>query len=278
MLFRSIGILIKVIHDFPNSNDCFPGVEIKGGVNYFLWEKDYEGKCAYYLHQDANASVQSNLGYLNSSNSGIVIRDVNSLSIIEKIRKMESDYISKSNFSNLVSPKDFFTDKKNLTSSWDQYSKFKDNEHPIKCYLNKNIHKIPYGWISLDNIPKNSQAVNLHKVYIPAAGGSGTDSQVLGYPFYGEPNSVCSQTYLVIGFKHNLSEENCHNIISYIRTRFFRYLVSIKKKTQNGPRSVYSFVPLQDFSKPWTDEELYKKYELNDEEISFIESAIQPME
>jgi len=269
---------IKVIHDFPNSNDCFPGVEIKGGVNYFLWEKDYEGKCAYYLHQDANASVQSNLGYLNSSNSGIVIRDVNSLSIIEKIRKMESDYISKSNFSNLVSPKDFFTDKKNLTSSWDQYSKFKDNEHPIKCYLNKNIHKIPYGWISLDNIPKNSQAVNLHKVYIPAAGGSGTDSQVLGYPFYGEPNSVCSQTYLVIGFKHNLSEENCHNIISYIRTRFFRYLVSIKKKTQNGPRSVYSFVPLQDFSKPWTDEELYKKYELNDEEISFIESAIQPME
>ena len=121
----------------------------------------------------------------------------------------------------------------------------------------------------------------MHKVYIPAAGGSGTDTQVLGYPFYGEPNSVCSQTYLVIGYdpeKHNFTKQECENIITYIKTRFFRYLVSIKKKTQNGPRGVYQFVPMQDFSKPWTDEELYKKYNLTQEEIDFIESMIKPME
>lgn len=123
--------------------------------------------------------------------------------------------------------------------------------------------------------------MNLHKVYIPAAGGSGNDDVVLGKPFYGEPNSVCSQTFLVIGYspvKHHFTKEECENIIKYIRTRFFRFLVSIKKKTQNGPRGVYQFVPLQDFSKPWTDEELYAKYGLTAEEIAFIESMIRPME
>ena len=74
------------------------------------------------------------------------------------------------------------------------------------------------------------------------------------------------------------SKEQCENIITYIQTRFFRYLVSIKKKTQNGPRGVYQFVPLQDFSKPWTDSELYEKYNLTDEEINFIESMIRPMD
>ena len=104
---------------------------------------------------------------------------------------------------------------------------------------------------------------------------------VLGIPFYGEPNSVCSQTYLVIGYdaaRHKLTKAQCGNIISYIKTRFFRYLVSIKKKTQNGPRDVYQFVPMQDFSHPWTDEMLYKKYNLDNDEIAFIESMIRPME
>lgn len=73
-------------------------------------------------------------------------------------------------------------------------------------------------------------------------------------------------------------DNTAKNIITYIKTRFFRYLVSIKKKTQNGTRGVYQFVPLQDFTKPWTDEELYAKYGLTDEEINFIESMIKPME
>lgn len=130
-------------------------------------------------------------------------------------------------------------------------------------------------------IPKNVESVNIWKVFIPAAGGSGNDDIVLGMPFVGEPNSACSQTYLVIGYdpiKHNFSKEECENIVSYIKTRFFRYLVSIKKKTQNGPRQVYQFVPMQDFSKPWTDAELYDKYKLSQDEIDFIESMIRPME
>lgn len=196
---------------------------------------------------------------------------------------MEGEYFldGDSNFSGYVSPKDFFTNKQVLTSSWKGYAKEQSTTYNIKYYLNKSIHKVSNAWVSITQIPKNIASIPLNKIFIPAAGGSGSDSQVLGYPFLGEANSVCSQTYLVIGYdpeKHHFSKEECKNIISYIQTRFFRYLVSIKKKTQNGPRGVYQFVPIQDFSKPWTDEELYAKYSLTEEEIAFIESMIRPME
>ena len=104
---------------------------------------------------------------------------------------------------------------------------------------------------------------------------------ILGKPFIGEPGSVCSQTFLVIGYdsqKHNFTEVQCKNIITYIQTKFFRYLVSIKKKTQNGPRGVYQFVPVQDFTHEWTDEMLYEKYSLSNDEIDLIENTIRTMD
>ena len=272
---------IKVLHDYLDASDCFPGVEIKGGVCYFLWESSYEGKCSYFLHK-VDGTIKENYDYLDSKGAGIVIRDINALEILNKIIKVEGDYFKYEykNFSYLVSPKDYFTNKITLTSGWKGYSDCLKEEYSIKYYLNKNIHKKNFGWVKKSDISKNHQSINLHKVYIPAAGGSGTDSIILGNPFYGEPNSVCSQTYLVIGYnqdKMKLNKEICENIISYIKTRFFRYMVSVKKRTQNGPRGVYQFVPMQDFSKPWTDEELYKKYNLSAEEITFIESMIKPM-
>jgi site-specific DNA-methyltransferase (adenine-specific) len=273
----------KVIHDYENSSDCFPGVDIKGGVNYFLWERNYNGTCKYYFHSSNNNGVFIRDNYLDSTGAGIVIRNPNAYSIIDKITKVEDKYFIKqsTNFSDLVSPKHFFDNSFLLTSNWSNFSTTKTKESYIKYYPNKNIHKVDFAWISEKQIPKNLETKNLHKVYIPAAGGSGTDSQILGIPFYGEPNSVCSQTYLIIGYnpeRHNFSKEQCENIISYIKTKFFRYLVSIKKKTQNGPRGVYQFVPLQDFNEEWTDEKLYKKYGLTQEEIDFIESMIRPME
>ena len=271
---------IRIIHDFIDSALCFPGVDIMGGVNYFLWERDNPGLCSYNLHIEKD-SFETVVGYLDASGAGIVIRDTKALSIIDKIKKVEGNYISSEfhNFSGFVSPKDFFTNKQVLTSSWKGYSKIKTKEACIKYYLNKAIHKQEYAWVSLSDIPKNLDSIALNKVFIPAANGS--NDVVLGKPFYGESQSVCSQTYLVIGYspeKHNFSEDECKNIITYIQTKFFRYLVSIKKKTQNGPRGVYQFVPLQDFSKPWTDAELYEKYGLTQEEIDFIESMIKPME
>jgi site-specific DNA-methyltransferase (adenine-specific) len=90
------------------------------------------------------------------------------------------------------------------------------------------------------------------------------------------PNMACTETFVQISpFADEQSMKNCH---TYIKTKFFRFLVMLKKNTQNGTRGVYQFVPLQDFSKSWTDEELYAKYGLTQEEIDFIESMIRPME
>lgn len=278
---------VRVLHDYLDSKICFPGVDIKGGVCYFLWNRDSEGTCEYVLHQSNDASnTVTNVDYLNAKGIGVVVRDVQAISIIEKIEKVEKDWLTNpsKNFSSMVSPKDFFTNKEYLTSSWDGFSTKKDAKHSIQYFLNKSIHQIPFGYVALEDIPKNPEVAKFHKVFIPAAAwgvAKEQDDPVLGRPFVGPPNSVCSQTYLVIGYdqsQHQLSKQECENIVSYISTKFFRYLVSLKKRTQNGPRGVYQFVPVQDFTKAWNDEMLFKKYNLNQDEIDFIETKIRAMD
>lgn len=154
---------IRIMHDFIDADLCFPGVEIKGGVNYFLWDRDNSGKCIYNLHISKD-DVVVKIDYLNANHTGIVIRDIKAMSILDKIQTKENDYFAneENNFSGLVSPKDFFTNKKFLTSSWNGYSKIKTDKNNIKYYLNKNIHKLTYGWIKTIDIPKNVESLSLH--------------------------------------------------------------------------------------------------------------------
>ena len=265
------------IHDFNSSTDCFSGVDIMGGVSYFLYQSSYYGKCKFVCHRKEQETEYYD--YLDSLGTGIIIRDPNAMHIINKITIIEGEYYKKETFADIVSPLHFYDKSGLLSSNWKGFSLKRDSEHNIKFYLNKRLNLSGYGWIKYSDVPKNQNTIDLNKVYIPEANGStGENSVVLGMPFYGEPGSVCSQTYLVIGYNRQYSKKECNNIISYIKTRFFRFMVSVKKNTQHAPNSVYQFVPLQDFSKPWTDEELYKKYGLTDEEIAFIESMIRPME
>ena len=269
-----------MIEDYMNESDCFPGVEIKGGINYFLYSDGYTGTCDYRLHR--NGKIIRRQAYLDQG-YGIVVRDEIASSVIGKIQAVEGEkYFIDKSFMSLIGGRGFFTDCAGgqLTTTWDGYKKEPEGEYTIKYYLNKRKEEKGFAWVKYDDIPKNQSAINYHKVYTPQAGGSGRDDDhvITGTPFYGEPNSICSETYICVGFDGSLSsKEEASNVVSYMMTKLFRYLVSFKKKTQNGSRLVYQFVPLQDWSKPWTDAELYQKYHLTKEEIDYIESTIKPM-
>jgi len=143
----------------------------------------------------------------------------------------------------------------------------------IKCYSYPKS-----GFIQQNEVSKNTDWLRKYKVYISKAYGERGSFPylVIGKPFLGEKLSVCSETYLVVGPFDNKSE--AENALSYLMTRFVRFLVLLRKNTQNAAKGVYSFVPVQDFSQQWTDEKLYEKYGLTNDEITFIESMIRPME
>lgn len=266
------------IHDFQDAGDCFPGVEIKGGVCYFHYSDDYNGKCSYTIHQGNDKRTV--VDYLDSLGAGVVIREPIARDIIDKIVSVDGEYYKEGSFAQLVGPVHLFDKAGVLGTKWSGFVSRRDASHTIKYYLNKKVAGDGYAWIKLKDIPKGRDSIPLHKVYISEAygAGDGFPHQILGVPFYGEPNSVCSETYLAIGYAQTLSRSDCENIIQYIKTRFFRFMVYVKKRTQHAVSAVYQFVPMQDFSKPWTDAELYAKYKLTKDEVAFIESMIKPME
>ena len=270
------------IRDFYDSTECFKEVELKGGVNYFLYSNSYSGECNYVLHQAGK--TYNNKGLLNALGIGIVVRDPQASNVLKKIINVEGDsYNEERSFSKLVGPQHFFDKDGKLTTRWKGYSLDKDKDYSIKYYLNKQVESQGYAWIKEIDVPKNEEVVSYHKVFLSKAfnGGDAIPHQIIGRAFYGEPGSLCSQTYLVIGWNQNLkklTETECKNIISYMNTRFFRYLVFIKKKTQDNPTSVFQYVPIQNWSEPWTDAKLYRKYNLTKDEIAYIESTIKPME
>ena len=139
-------------------------------------------------------------------------------------------------------------------------------------YWDNGVRKI--GFVRKTDIRKNVQDIDAVKVFIPKAGGSGNDKIVLGEPILAEPMSICSQTYVYVKFD---SVNKAKNFISYLKTRLFRILVSSMKITQDAMSGVYHFVPMQDFSNPWTDKDLYRKYDLSSEDVEYIESMIKPM-
>ena len=249
---------IRYLVDFPNPNDCFPGVPVKGGVCYFMWDKNHPGDCEVVTVRGEQSSRMTRP--LLEANHNVFIRYNEALTVLQKI-------VSKgeNTFGSLVSSRKPF----GLSSDFKSFTKTGE----IRLYANKAT-----GFVALKQILQNKQWIKQWKVYISYAYGAGEEfpHQILNKPFIGEPDSACTETYLLIGpFK---SIEICTNVISYISTKLFRFLVLLIKNTQHATNRVYQFVPLQDFSKPWTDAELYTKYGLTEEEIAFIESMIRPMD
>ncbi len=249
---------VRCLVDFFDATDCFPGIDISGGVCYFLWNRDNRGKCI--VKNIKGKEINETERFLSEYSSFIRFNKANT--IINKIMNRKEN-----NFSIQISSRKPFGIETNARINRE---KKKDSVF-IYAYPDN-------GYISKAQIEMNEAWVDEYKVLISYAYGERGDFPylVLGKPFIGEPNSCCTETYLVIG--PFATRKICENVISYIKTRFFRFLVLLRKNTQHATSKVYSFVPQQDFSKPWTDEELYKKYGLTDEEVAFIESMIRPME
>ena len=252
---------IRVLHDFQNASECFPGVEIKGGVCYFLWDREKSGECTVVNHKSKSEETIS-VRPIKEDGCSTFIRYNEAIVILKKIQKL-----TKNNFSCLVSARKPFGLPTNFRGKPEFYA------NSVKLFENGGV-----SYVSTKDILKGINLIDQYKVYISRAYGAGEDfpHQIIGKPLFGDINTCCTETYLCVGpFK---DESTARNVISYMQTRFFRFCVLLLKNTQDATSKVYQFVPMQDFSKPWTDEELYAKYNLTQEEIDFIESMIRPME
>ncbi len=249
------------LYDYFDSTDCFPGVDISGGICYFLWSRDETKDCE--VTSNLNGKTTTLTRPLLKDDSDTFVRFNDAVSVLDKI----SDKNEKS-FGNDVSsrkPFGFSTNPKELS--------LEQNDGDIFIYAYpKN------GYVPLESISKNAEWISKYKVCVAKAYGERGDFpyNVIAKPFVAPPNTCCSETYIVL--RAFDTYEEAKNTVSYISTRFFRFLVLLQKNTQDSPKRVYEFVPDQDFSKPWTDKELYAKYGLTDEEIAFIESMIKPMD
>jgi len=254
---------IRKLIDYPVASEIFPGVEVKGGVCYFLWERDTEGDCEVTTVRgdDVVGPVKRNLG-----EHDVFVRDSRALDILHKVLARGEPSITEI----LSVDKEF-----GWTSNFDAFhDKQKSGDVPL-YYIRKT--KRSTGWIERSAIDKSKKLIDKWKVMIPQAygAGEGIPHQILGQPFVAPKPSVCTQTYL---FVYVDTKKAAESVESYVRTRFLRFLVSLRKITQHATRSTYTWVPQQTWDRIWTDKELYKRYGLDKDEISFIESRVRPME
>lgn len=254
---------IRKLYDYPNSADCFPGVIIAGGICYFLWDKNYKGQCEVYNVSggDVKSCISRSLCEYD-----VFIRDNNAINIIRKTRAISKDSLDKS-----VNSRNCFS----LISSKKGHATQQNGDYSLLSLDGKSF-------ISKGKVVDKENIANKYKVIITKAMSGGNKPSSEGdYVVVSSlqilfPNEVCTETYLVLDTFNTQNE--AANMVSYVKTKFFRFMLLQSLTSINISKDKFQFVPLQNFSHPWTDEMLYKKYGLDKDEIAFIESMIRPME
>lgn len=264
--FRDEMLNDKRIHylvDYADSRDCFPGVDIAGGVCFFLLENGYQDKCT--IINSYKGKNKKSVRKLNEY--PVFIRFSQAIDIIKKALSL----------------------KEKTMDEWVYSSKpfgFRSYESGNTVKRTGDVEMLGskgFSFVSRKEVTNNCDLIDKWKVVMSKASAEhagqtdneGRKKVVSRVEILG-PNQICTETYLLLGTFNNECE--ARNLADYVKSSFFRFLLSTILLTQNIAKDKFQFVPLQDFSHPWTDEMLYKKYGLTDEEITFIESMIRPME
>lgn len=264
---------IKILHDYIISGLIFPGTRIAGGVCYFLWDRDYNGDCMVYNHRDGADYNTKMLRPLLEKNSDTFIRFNEAVSILRKVQSFKEE-----SFSTIVSsrkpfglPTDFFADpsKYNLPPVFDE----KKNNNDLAIIGTLNYKTVTRYVSEKYPFPNGEKYIGKYKIFVSQVLDNGFDwTKEKLKPIFANKYDICTETFLCIGeFNDKIKAENT---ITYINTKFFHLLMHLKKVSHHVSAKVYHYVPMQDFSKPWTDEELYNKYGLTQEERDFIENTV----
>jgi site-specific DNA-methyltransferase (adenine-specific) len=258
---------LRTLVDYPNSAQVFPGVDLKSGVCYFLWDREHGGDCAVTLlrDQDVVGPTKRKLDEYD-----VLIRDERAAEILKKVLKEKEI-----GFEDMLTGDTPF----GLATNFKEFRLGEPNDGEVKLYASSNAGRRS-GAMKRSLIAKNTHLIDAWKVLAPQAGpgnsgGHVLPDMVLGRPSIAEPNSVCTQTWIVAG--PLTSQTQAEVVARYLQTSFVRFLVSLRKLSQHAMKGVYRWVPQQDWNQNWTDEALYKKYGITNDEIAFINSMIRPM-
>lgn len=253
---------IRELVDYPAANDVFPGVEVKAGVCYFLWDASHKGNCKVTTIRggDIVGPIQRNLG-----EHDVFVRDARAVSILNKVAGLGEASIN----TILARDKEF-----GWTSNFDGFHE-KERLGDVPIYFIRTM-KRDTAYIERNVVIKSANLIDTWKVLVPKAfnGGDGLPHQILGKPLIAPSPSVCTQSFL---FFYVNSRKAAISLQSYYMTKFFRFIVSVRKITQDATHSTYVWVPIQTWDCIWTDEVLYAKYGIGKKEQAYIESQVREM-
>jgi superfamily II DNA or RNA helicase len=264
------------LYYYEDEKELFNNVEIKGGLNYFLYDINYNGKVEFVSYEENGDKTVQNRN-LFEKDLDIIISNGKNYPILQKVKSRDFDPLT--TMTTGRNPFGIIGKESNVNKV------SKENRFPNSTELRCKGNNIRY--INPDIITKNREIFESYKVFISkSAGNPKNDMSVIGRPYLGKPFDACTDSLITIGKFDTLFE--CKNLAKYLRTKFLRFMVSILKISQNVTQIVYQFVPLQDFTDKsdinWNksvkeiDMQLYKKYDLNQDEIDFIENKIKEIE
>ncbi len=265
-------IHMKELHDCLHPEDIFPDTNNRGGVCYFLWDREHDSskQMTKIVTHESGTRVSTDVRRLRTEGFDIFIRDHRALSILGKVMGAAASGV----LSEHVSSRKPYGIESNIVKKDVWRRSANGMVSPLKC-VGKGRK---YGYVEKGLAASHKELIDVWKVFTPRANNVGTElSDDNLNTFVGEPGTICTEAYIVIGGGLGLDEISAGNLAKYLQTKFARFMHSLAKASHDATSKTYRFVPLQDFNEEWTDEKLYAKYKLTKEEIRHIERSIKAM-